>query len=179
MIKLRVIDKEFAAEYARCLGLLLNRPPPLVKWREKTRSWHTQVSSLLLQRFLRQELENLIPVISHCDDCKAAFLRGFFDSEAGISGRVLRVFNGDKDLLGLVCRLLDSLEIETTGIHLTKKGGGLVLIKGKLYRQNLDQMYVHVSSRSLSTFRKEVGFFVLRKAAALDDALRSHQEPPY
>ncbi len=35
MIKLRVIDKEFAEEFARCLGVLLNRPPPLVKWREE------------------------------------------------------------------------------------------------------------------------------------------------
>jgi DNA endonuclease len=41
-IKLRVIDKEFAEEFARCLGVLLRRTPPRVKWREKTHSWYTE-----------------------------------------------------------------------------------------------------------------------------------------
>jgi intein-encoded DNA endonuclease-like protein len=65
-IKLRVIDREFAFEFARCLGVLLCRSPPLVKWREKTHSWHTEVSSLLLQNFLKQPLELLKQVIEHC-----------------------------------------------------------------------------------------------------------------
>ncbi len=172
MIKLRVIDKEFAEEFSRCLSVILRRSPPRVKWHEKTRSWHTQLSSLLLTNFLRQGLKVLVPTISHCDDCKAAFLRGFFDSEAGMTGRVLRVSNGDRDLLVLVCNLLSSQSVETTGIHLSKKAGNLVLIKGRFYRQNLDQMYVYVRSRSLNTFREKVGFTIVRKKAALDAALR-------
>jgi DNA endonuclease len=55
-IKLRVIDREFAAEFGRCLGVLLGRNAPLVKWRDKTHSWYTEVSSLLLTDFLRQDL---------------------------------------------------------------------------------------------------------------------------
>jgi DNA endonuclease len=130
-IKLRVIDREFAEEFSRCLGVLLRRSSPRVKWHQKTHMWNTEVSSLLLQRLLRRDLKDLIPIVSHCIECKAAFLRGFFDSEAGISGRTLRVSNGDKALLSLVCDLLESLGIETTGVHLVKRAGNLVLIKGK------------------------------------------------
>lgn len=54
MIKLRVTDKEFAEEFSRCLSVVLCRIPPRVKWREKTHSWATQLSSILLQDFLRR-----------------------------------------------------------------------------------------------------------------------------
>jgi intein-encoded DNA endonuclease-like protein len=114
MIKLRVIDREFAGEFARCLGALLGRVPPRVKWRERTHPWYTQVSSLLLQKFLRQSLKSLMPSIQHCQACKAAFLRGFFDSEGSISARNLTVYNGDLEKLEYVCRLLGSMRIETT-----------------------------------------------------------------
>jgi intein-encoded DNA endonuclease-like protein len=171
-IKLRVIDKEFAEEFSRCLGVILGRNPPRVKWQEKTHSWHTELSSMLLWNFLRQPLTELARIVRYNKACTASFLRGFFDSEAGISGRTLRVSNGDKDLLSLVCDLLESTRIETTGIHVTKKAGGLVLIKGKYYRQNLDQMYVYVRKRSLGAFRESVGFTIRRKALALDSALR-------
>jgi DNA endonuclease len=112
-IKLRVIDREFALEFARCLGVLLCRNPPLVKWREATHSWYTEVSSLLLQNFLRLELKKLTPTISHCDDCKAAFLRGFFDSEGSMSARTLTASNEDLELLRLAYELLGSLGVET------------------------------------------------------------------
>jgi intein-encoded DNA endonuclease-like protein len=170
-IKLRVIDKEFAEEFSRCLGVILGRSPPRVKWHEKTHSWQTEVSSMLLWKFLRQPLSELARVVGHDKACTVAFLRGFFDSEAGISGRTLRVSNGDKDLLSLVCDLLEATRIETTGIHITKTAGGVVLIKGKYYRQNLDQMYVYVRRRSLGAFRERVGFTIGRKVLALDSAL--------
>jgi intein-encoded DNA endonuclease-like protein len=172
MIKLRVIDREFAAEFARCLGVLLNRDPPRVKWREKTRSWHTQVSSLLLQKFLRKELKDLIPTISHCDDCKAAFLRGFYDSEGSITKRSLFVYNGELNKLELVCKLLESLGIETTGPHLRIEKGGMVSIKGRMYHVNKNQYYVYVRAASLVAFRDRVGFTLKRKRERLENAVR-------
>jgi intein-encoded DNA endonuclease-like protein len=122
-------------------------------------------------RLLAARPSRLRQTIEHCDECAASFLRGFFDSEAGISGRVLRISNGNKAVLSLACELLERLGIETTGIHLIKSAGGLVLIKGKLYRQNLDQMYVHVRSMSLERFQEKIGFIVKRKAVALNAAL--------
>jgi intein-encoded DNA endonuclease-like protein len=120
---------------------------------------------------LRQDIDRLAQTVEHCNDCAAAFIRGFFDSEAGISGRTLRVSNGNKGVLSIVCKLLQRLGIETTGIHISKRAGGLALIKGKFYRQNLDQMYVYVRSRSLRTFRERVGFTIRRKVIALNAAL--------
>jgi intein-encoded DNA endonuclease-like protein len=110
-IKLRVTDKEFAEEFSRCLSVILSRTPPRVRWHEKTRlahAWHTGLSSLLLQNFLRQDLKQLTPTIQHCHSCESAFLRGFFDSEGCISGLRLTVSNGDLDKLEFVCKLLDS-----------------------------------------------------------------------
>jgi DNA endonuclease len=170
-IKLRVIDKEFAQEFARCLGVLLRRTPPIVKWHEKTRSWHTELSSLLLMRFLRQELKELTPTIIHCDDCKAAFLRGFFDSEGSMSEGSLTASNENLELLKVACELLHSLGIETTGPHLATKGGRTVVIKGKLYRQNEDLFYLRVRARSLARFQEVVGFAIQRKSDALSRAV--------
>jgi len=170
-IKLRVIDEEFAQEFARCLGVLLRRKPPRVKWHEKTHSWHAELSSLLLMRFLRQELKELIPTILHCDDCKAAFLRGFFDSEGSMHDSSLTASNEDLELLKLVCELLHSLGIETTGTHLATKGGRTVVIKGKFYRQNEDLFYLRVRARSLAQFQEVVGFAIQRKSDALSRAV--------
>ncbi len=170
-IKLRVIDSEFAAEFARCLGVLLSRSPPLVKWREKTHSWYTEVSSLLLKNYLRLELKELVPTISHCDGCKAAFLRGFFDSEGSISSRTLTASNENLELLKLVCELLQSLGVETTGTHLATKGGRTVMIMGKFYRQNEDGHYLRVRAKSLEKFQVIVGFSIRRKSEALSLAL--------
>ena len=89
MIKLRVIDREFAEEFARCLSMVLGRSKPSVRWHQKTSSWHTEVSSVLLQTFLRREPHELKDVVEHCRNCAGAFLRGFFDSEGWVYGRDL------------------------------------------------------------------------------------------
>ena len=174
-IKLRVIDREFAEEFARCLGVLLRRLPPRVKWHEKTHSWHTELSSLLLKKFLTQDLKTLIPSIKHCQACKGAFLRGFYDSEASIRGRQLRVYNGEIEKLKLVCSLLGSLGVSTTGPHLRGEKGGMVSIKGKMYHVNKDQHYVYVRTDSLLAFYERVGFTIKRKQERLEDALNVYR----
>jgi intein-encoded DNA endonuclease-like protein len=65
MIKLRVTDKDFAEEFSRCLSAVLKRSPPRVRWNERTRSWHVEVSSLLLQDFLKLGIKDQIPAINH------------------------------------------------------------------------------------------------------------------
>jgi intein-encoded DNA endonuclease-like protein len=171
MVKLKVIDKDFAVEFSRCLSVILGRNPPRVNWHEKTHAWRTELSSLLLQNFLGQDLRALTSTIEHCADCKGAFLRGFFDSEGSISGRSLLVYNGDLDKLEFVCLLLSSLGISTTGPHLRGKSGGMVSIKGKLYHVNKNQYYVYVRAKSLRAFRDSVGFMISRKKDHLQDAL--------
>ncbi|MDA4136182.1 MAG: hypothetical protein OK449_04175 [Thaumarchaeota archaeon] len=138
-LKLRVTDKDFAQAFADAVGTVLNRPELHVRFHAKTNAWHVDVSSLLLQQFLRRPLEELRATIEHCDECSGAFLRGFFDSEGGVSGRKLKAANGDPELLGVVTNRLEALGIEFTGPHLKMRRGGMVMIRGKLWRRNLDQ----------------------------------------
>jgi intein-encoded DNA endonuclease-like protein len=172
MIKLRVTDKEFAEEFSRCLSVILGRDPPKVKWHEKTHAWHTQLSSLLLQGFLRHSILELEPTTRHCEDCKGAFLRGFFDSEGSVSESGLTVSNGDFEKLALVSKVLLSLGIESTGPHLIREGGGLVVIKGKFYRRNKNAYYRCIRKKSWSLFEQAIGFEINRKAVKLDWLLR-------
>jgi len=172
MIKLTVIDREFAAEFARCLGLLLNRGPPLVKWRETTRSWHTQVSSLLLQKFLRQSLDKLKSTVEFSSECTAAFLRGFFDSEGWLYHSQLGVVNTDKELLLYVSHLLASrFDIQSFPPRVSSKGGRIVLIKGKFYNANKDCYNVSIAKASLLAFQEKVGFTIIRKQQRLAAAV--------
>ncbi|MDA4116128.1 MAG: hypothetical protein OK442_06200 [Thaumarchaeota archaeon] len=170
-LKLRVTDKEFAEEFSRCLGSILSRNTPRVKWHEKTRAWHTELSSLLLHKLLGQDLKRLSSTIKHCRQCEGAFLRGFFDSEGSISGRKLTVYNGDLGKLKLVRELLACLEIRSTGPHLNAEGGKQVFIKGKPYNMNKNKYHVYVRTESLLAFRDRVGFTIIRKRERLENAL--------
>jgi DNA endonuclease len=170
-VKLRVKDKDFAEEFSRCLGILLKRDPPRVKWHAKTATWHTELSSVLLRRFLLQSVKELEKTVSHCESCKGAFLRGFFDSEGSISERSLKVTNGDLEKLTLVESLLSQLGIRTTAPHLDSKGGRLVVIKGKFYTQNKDMYHLSVRAFSLRKYKELVGFSIVRKAVRLAEAL--------
>lgn len=176
IIKLRVIDKEFAEEFARSLSVVLKRDPPHVRWHEKTHAWHVDVSSILLQNFLKQALSQLRPTIEHCDACKGAFLRGFFDSEGSINGRKLVVYSGDVDKLELVLQLLEALEIGATGPHLRELGGGVREIKQKLWHVNKNSYCVYVRAESLQGFRDKVGFTIIRKRVRLESAVGNAPE---
>ncbi|MEM0481617.1 MAG: LAGLIDADG family homing endonuclease [Nitrososphaerota archaeon] len=76
----------------------------------------------LLKRPLR--LEKVKKFVEHCNRCKSAFLRGFFDSEGSVDedGEVT-VYNTDLALLRYVKQLLSSLGIKTTVPHLYVKSG--------------------------------------------------------
>jgi intein-encoded DNA endonuclease-like protein len=166
-LKLRVTDNDFAQAFAGAIGIVLNKTGPPVRFHTKTNAWHVDVSSLLLQQFLRRPLEELRPTIEHCDECSGAFLRGFFDSEGSMSGRSLTASNGDLELLAMVTNRLRALSIEFAGPYLIKEGGDLVMIRGKLWRRNLNQYYVHIRARSLKLFQEKVGFCIKRKSDSL------------
>jgi len=166
-IKLQVNDEEFAEEFARCLGVILHRPPPNVRWWEARRAWRTQVSSLLLMQFLRRPLSIVGPIIQRTRDCKVGFLKGFFDSEGSVSKDTVSVSNGELAKLEFVIELLGSLEIQTTGPHLGYPAGGTRIIRGKLCRVNKAMYYVRVRNESIRRFQEIVGFSIRRKIEAL------------
>jgi intein-encoded DNA endonuclease-like protein len=168
MIKLRVIDREFAQEFSRCLSVILRRDPPRVKWREDTHSWHTELSSVLLQNFLRRPLGELKQTIEHDDECVAAFIRGFFDSEGWVYKSQLGVVNTNKELLLYVSQLLKSrFDISVGPPRVTSKGGRIVLIKGKFYTANKDCYNVPVYGASLVRYKESVGFTIIHKQERL------------
>lgn len=172
-IKLRVVDREFAEEFARCLGVLLGRSPPNVKWREKTHSWYTEVSSLLLQRFLRQPLPELKRFIEASSECVSAFLRGFFDSEGWVYQIELGVANTNVPVLEYVSRLLESrFDIKVYGPRIKSRGGRMVIIKGRPYHANKDCYALLIDTKSLPAYQKLIGFSVRRKQERLASAIR-------
>jgi intein-encoded DNA endonuclease-like protein len=171
-IKLRVIDKEFAQEFSRCLSVILGRSPPRVKWREKTHSWHTEVSSMLLQSFLKRPLEELKEIIEHCKGCVSAFLRGFFDSEGWVYEFQVGVANTNKAVLLYVLFLLETkFGVRILGPRVTSKGGRMVIIKGKLYRANKDCYALYVDRRFLASYQSYIGFTIIRKQQRLAAAV--------
>ncbi len=172
-IMLRVIDKEFADEFARCLSVVLKRSIPPVRRIPSSQLWRTEASSVLLRHFLLQPLKSLRPIMEYSKECSSAFLRGFFDSEASMSGRVLCVSNSDFDLLLYLRHLLwERFRIETTGPHLHREAGGTVMIKGSRFRVNKNHYAVRVRTFSLCAFRDNVSFTLARKRTPLEDATK-------
>ena len=170
-IRLRVIDRDFTQEFDRCVCRVLGCRPHSIMWIDSRSQWSIEVCSLLLYKFLRQPLSKLETAIEHCQSCVSAFLRGFFDSEGSISGRTLNISNTRLVNLSYCKRLLKSLGLSVTGPHMGRKGGRLVVIKGRLYRANRNQYNLRVRTRSLLDFRNLVGFSIKRKRIALNRAL--------
>jgi intein-encoded DNA endonuclease-like protein len=174
-IKLQVNDKEFAEEFARCLGVILHRPPPNVRWYEARRAWRTQVSSLLLLQFLRQPTTALSATIMQNEDCSRGFVRGFFDSEGGVYEGTISAVNTDRTLVESVKAMLNNLGIATNPIGTRFVKGQSVMIRGKMYRANNDCFRISVRSLSRRRFLEKVGFAITRKNDALKRLFGHHK----
>lgn len=123
-IGLKVKDREFADEFSRCLAIVLNRPPP--KLRRTDTRFIVQLKCKVLYELLKKplDIDKIRKFVEHDDGCKAAFLRGFFDSEGCVpKDGSLSVYNSDLGLLRYVKTLMKSLNIEATGPHLQAKRG--------------------------------------------------------
>ena len=171
-VRLRVIDKEFAIEFDRCASHILGSSRHAITWLPKQGLWCVEVLSVLLVRFLQGPFSRVVEAVTHCEGCAAGFLRGFFDSEASMSGRSLDVSNGSLKVMRLVRKLLTKVRIYTTGLRLAQEGGRLVTIKGRVYHANKDIYTLHVRAVSLPRYAEGVGFSVDRKRGALALALR-------
>jgi intein-encoded DNA endonuclease-like protein len=165
MTKMRVTDKDFAEEFARCAGLVLKHQPYKLWWNPRRKMWHVEINSIMLYNFLRHPFEEMKPFLNHCKTCSAAFLRGFFDSEGSSSGGDVTCSNTNLDLLKYVKRLLGTaFSIRTTNPH--KYGpapGSKVIIKGKLWNVNKQSYVLRVRSGDKARFATAVGFTISRK----------------
>ncbi len=179
-IGLEVKDIEFAYEFARCLGKVLGRSPK--KPRYKSGKYAIEVKSQTLYELLKKpvDLNRLIQYIEHCENCMAAFLRGFFDSEGSVNEKgYMYLINTDLRLLKYVKHLLQRLGIGTTGPRLHKRRGTVFYMTGRKYTTNKDVYYIYIRANSNHSFYEKVGFTIKRKQKRLEKYLRRHKPNPF
>ncbi|MEM1948305.1 MAG: LAGLIDADG family homing endonuclease [Candidatus Caldarchaeum sp.] len=174
IIGLKVVDLEFAEEFALCLAIVLGREPPQPK--QTIRGYTIEVACKTLHGLLTKpiDIEKLKPYIEHDSRCTSAFLRGFFDSEGSVSENgSITVCNTDIKLLEYVKQLLSKLGIEATGPRLSHKSGQIVVDprtgKTGISRKDLYLLYIRASS--LPTYYRRVGFTIHRKRKRLEEYL--------
>jgi len=173
---LGVKDREYVREFGRCLAKILGRKKPYkIGWSRSKQRWVLEVRSILLFNHLDKPWQELKPHIEANRNCLARFLRMFFDGEGGISGRTLRVFNTDYELLLYIQRRLRQyFGIETTGPHKGQKAGYRFRDpkSGKIYETKKQCYCLHFRTNSLPRFYRYVGFTIRRKQRRLIEAVR-------
>jgi intein-encoded DNA endonuclease-like protein len=169
IVRFEAVDREFVEEVARCIAVVLNRPPPTLKIRKGTRKYYIEVESKTLWELLKKpvDLERLRKYIEHCEKCMAAFLRGFFDAEGCVSksGYIL-AFNTNYEVLTYVQGLLKRFGIESTGPRVSRPAGSLIKIDpitGKIYTTKKDCYCIYIRSYCNVNFYNHIGFTILRK----------------
>ena len=174
-IRLQSVDRDFVEEFDRCISAILHTRRHTL-WSDRKRGEiHVEARSVLLYNFLRQTLNDLKVWIEHCDQCTAAFLRGFFDSEGCVSrDGDLTASNNDTILLGYVKRLLHiRFGIEATGPHPGKREGSRIERRGKIYFRNSTTYYIYVRSASVGEFVRWIGLTIGRKKARLEMTMKA------
>jgi intein-encoded DNA endonuclease-like protein len=174
IIRFEAVDREFVEEVARCIAVVLNRPPPTLKIRKGTRKYFIEVESKTLWELLRRpvDLERLRKYIEHCEKCMAAFLRGFADAEGSVdkNGHII-IYNTDLRLLTYVQELLRRFGIESTGPRVCSPAGSLIKINpitGKIYTTRKDCYCIYIRSYCNVDFYNHIGFTILRKQERLE-----------
>jgi intein-encoded DNA endonuclease-like protein len=173
IIRFEAVDKEFVEEVARCIAVVLNRPPPKLKIRKGTRKYFIEVESKTLWELLKKpiDLERLRKYIEHCEKCMASFLRGFADAEGSVdkNGRI-SIYNTDLRLLTYVQELLRRFGIESTGPRIHTRRGTLIKIDpitGKIYTTKKDCYCIRIRSYCNVDFYYRIGFTIQRKQERL------------
>jgi intein-encoded DNA endonuclease-like protein len=174
IIRFEAVDKEFVEEVARCIAVVLNRPPPKLKIRKGTRKYFIEVESKTLWELLKKpiDLERLRKYIEHCEKCMAAFLRGFADAEGSVdkNGYII-IYNTDLRLLTYVQELLRRFGIESTGPRVSSPAGSLIKIDpitGKIYTTKKDCYCIRIRSYCNVDFYDHIGFTIQRKQERLE-----------
>jgi intein-encoded DNA endonuclease-like protein len=178
-IGLQVKDKEFAAEFGRCLAKVLGRRPVKPRYSNSSRLFVVEVYSQTLYDLLKKpvELDRLKKYIEHCERCMAAFLRGLADSEGSVSeeGYII-IYNTNRELLEYVKGLLVRLGIESTGPWPRRRQGKTFYdpTKMKRYVYKKDEYYIYLKTCNNINFYKNIGFTVRRKQRRLENYIKKH-----
>ncbi|MEM1945335.1 MAG: LAGLIDADG family homing endonuclease [Nitrososphaerota archaeon] len=176
VIALMVHDRDFAEEFARCLETVLNRKPPKISFRPDSLRFCVKVRSAALYYLLKKplDIEKIKHFIEYSDECKAAFLRGLFDSEGSVSRQgVIRLYNSDLTMLGYVKSLLHSLGMQPREPRLHTRAGTFFRspANGKMYQRRKNVYELYLSTKHSLAFYRRVGFTISRKQQTLENYL--------
>lgn len=176
LIKLKVVDKEFAEAFASSLERL-GIKATLGFERDSTRvdRFYVEGSNKTLFQLLSSSKENLFFL---AEKYPREFLRGFFDSEgfptiyAGKSFEVrVGVVNSDVGTLKFTKKLLQQLGMSSKIRRLYSRGYKLT-IRGREYTSNVDMFILRISRfRDVLLFSEKVGFTAFRKSEKLQRAI--------
>ncbi len=176
VIKLKVIDKEFAEAFADALKKL-GIGVTVGFERDSTRvdRYYVEGSNKALFQLLTGSRERLF---SLAEDYPVQFIRGFFDSKgfpvisAGKSFKVeVAAVNSDLEVLEFVQRCLERLGI-TSKISRLYSRGHRVIIRGEEYSSNVDMFLLRVSRfNDVVLFSWKIGFTASRKSEKLKRAI--------
>lgn len=175
-IRLRVKDREYAEAFGYDLAKVLGREKPCKPHRNRSdQRWTAKACSVLLFKHLDKHWHGLRSDIEANEVCVARFLRRFFDGEACINGKALKLFNTDKELLIYIQQLLRLyFGVEATGPRLTSKAGHCFQDprNGKTYKAKKTVYYVRIRAESLPRFHRYIGFTISRKQRRLVEAIQ-------
>jgi intein-encoded DNA endonuclease-like protein len=160
-IALKATDKEFVAEFKRCLEKQFGYTVPMY-YRAYSHAWIAQLCSKAIYEFLLnfdiEQITNADPTI------KVAFLRGFADSEGSVAKQNISLYNTERQTLEFARKLLGSLGIESNiKLH----------YRGKSIKENWSDCYrLTINYRQpMLLFYEKVGFTIIRKMIALETRL--------
>lgn len=162
-VALCVKDIDFAEEFAYCLGSILDTKVGVTL--TKRGYYWTMVKSRVLHDYFMLSLDMHITQIK---EYPSPFLRGFFDSEGGITGNGLHAACVDKNVLEYCEKLLSedfSIRSKIHSYESYKK-----LIRSGRATKMLYTLCVY-GRGNLETFFYEIGFSILRKQIKLGELI--------
>jgi len=164
LIKLKVVNKEFAETFSKALlSLGVNSTFGFEKDTSHVNRWYVETSNKELFMFLSRSIDKLIEPAKYYP---AEFLRGFFESEgypiieAKIRFRVMiGAANSSLKIINAVRNMLAQLGISSI-LRKSHLIGQEVIIRGIKYRSNVDMHTLTVSRKAdVKQFAKLVGLF--------------------
>jgi len=163
-IRLRVKDKDFAEEFAKCSSKILRKKVKIGKDIDKTRCgerYSISICNKRLWEFLT--MHSMEEIIEIAKAYPKEFLRGLFDAEGSSSKTSISFSNTNQLLIKTVKNLLKFFGMKAK-IRISIKKGQKVKIRESFYVAKKDVYVVYIYGKdNIEKFSKEIGFSIKRK----------------
>jgi len=174
IVKLAVIDKEFAETFSKVMAKLLSVSYHEPYWNEKKKKWLVKYRSkaffIWYEKTEKQGLEGFKEYIEYSKETVRHYLKGLFDSEeSNYRNKYIYLYNSSKKLLEYVQYLLEKyFDIKATGPHLVHKAGTQIVINRIKTCYNDDYYKIQIGRKEhIQKFLEEIGFSIVRRQLGL------------